>query len=90
MRPSYISNPLFFSPSPSAIFPSRVVPFAFFLRISWISLSVALSVLISLRSSLSISRLMFPVVLAGSTLMWLSILGASKASLGNRIRPWFC
>ena len=90
MRPSYISNPLFSSHSPSAIFPSRVVPFAFFLWISWISLSAALSVRIFLRSSLSISRLMVSVVLAGSTLAWLSIQGASKASSGNRIRLWFC
>jgi len=90
MRPSYISNPLFSSHSPSAIFPSLLVPFAFFLQISWISLSAALSVRISLRNSLSISRLMVSVVLAWSTLTWLSIQGASKASLGNRIRPWFC
>jgi len=90
MRLSYISNPLFSSHSPSTIFPSRVVPFAFFLWISWISLSAALSVRISLRSSLSISQLMVSVVLAWSTLAWLSIQGAPKASSGNRIRPWFC
>jgi len=54
MRPSYISNPLFSSYNPSTIFPSRVVPFAFSLRISSISLSVVLSVWISFRSSLSI------------------------------------
>jgi len=82
MRPLYISNPRFSSHNPSAIFPSRVVPLAFFLRISWISLSAALSVWISFRSSLSISRLMvFSVVLAWS---------ASSTSSGNRIRPWFC
>jgi len=90
MRPSYISNPLFSSYSPSVIFPSRVVTFPFFLRISWISLSAALSIRISLRSCLSISRLMVCVVLAWSTLAWLSIQGTSKASLGNRIRSWFC
>jgi len=76
MRLSYISNPLFSSHSPSAIFPSHVVPFAFFLRISWISLSAALSVRISLSSSSSISRLMVSVVLAWSTLAWLSIWSA--------------
>jgi len=71
MRPSYISNPLFSSHNPSVIFPSRVVPFAFSLGISRISLPVALSVRISFRSSLSISRLMVSLVLAWS---------ASKAS----------
>jgi len=90
MRLSYISNPQFSWHSPSAIFPSRVVLFAFFLWISWISLSAALSVRISLRSSLSISRLMDSVVLAWSALAWLSIRGASKASSGNRIQLWFC
>ena len=90
MRTSYISNPLFSSYSFSAIFLLWVVPFAFLLWISWISLSAALSVLILLRSSLSISRLMVSVVLAWSTLAWLSIPSALKASLGNRIRPWFC
>ena len=90
MRPLYISNPLFFSHSPSVIFPSRVVPFAFFLRISWISLSAVLSVQILRRSSLSISWLMVSVVLAWSTLAWLLIQGVSKASSGNRIQPLFC
>jgi len=81
MRPSYISNLLFSLHNPSAIFPSWVVLLAFFLRISWISLSAALSVRISFRSSLSISRLMISIVLSGS---------ASNALLGNRIRRWFC
>jgi len=81
MRPSYISNPLFSSYNPSTIFPSRVVPLAFFLRISWISLSAALSVWISFRSSLSILRLIVSIVLAWS---------ASNTSSGNRIRLWFC
>ena len=81
---------MFSSYSPSAIFLSRVVLFTFFLRISWISLSAVLSVQISRRSSLSISRLMVSVVLAWSALGWLSIRSASQASSGNRIRPWFC
>jgi len=81
MRLSYISSPLFFLHNPRAIFPSRVVPLVFFLRISWISSSAALSVRISFSSSLSISRLMVSVVLAWS---------ASNASSGNRILPWFC
>ena len=84
MRPLYISNPLFSSHSPDAIFRLRVVTFDFFLRISWISLSVALCVQILLRSSLSISRLMVSVVLAWSTLAWLASRGSSKASSGNR------
>jgi len=81
MRLSYTKSPLFSSHSPSTIFPSRFVPFAFFLQISWISLSVALRVRISFRSFLFISRLTVFIVLVWS---------ASNASSGNRIRPWFC
>jgi len=86
MRPLYISNPLFSSHSPSVIFPLWDDPFTFFLWISWIALSAVLSVWISLRSSLSISRLMVSIVLVWSTLAWLSIRSASKASSGNRIQ----
>jgi hypothetical protein len=90
MRLSYSSTLLFSLHSPSAIFPSWVVSFAFFLWISWISLSTSLSVWILLRSSLSIFRLMVSVVLVWSVLKALLIWGASKASLGSRIQPWFC
>ena len=81
MRPSYISNLLFSSYSPNAIFLLRVVPLTFFFLVSWISLSIVLCVQISFRSSLFIPRLMVSIVLAWS---------ASNTSLGNRIWPWFC
>jgi len=102
MRLSYCSTLLFSLYSPHAIFPSRVVPFAFFFRISSTSLSAELSVRISFRSSLSIWRLMVSIVLAWSTpetwgvsgvgpaMESLSTWGASKASSGSRIWLWFC
>jgi len=87
MRPLYISNPLFSSHSPSAIFPSWVVPLAYFLRITWISLSAGLSVRISLRSSLSIWRLMVSVILAWSAPRLLSSTGASSVSCTQHVAP---
>ena len=81
IRPSYISTPSFSSHNPSAIFPSRVVPLAFFPRISRTSLSLTLHSRISLRSSLSIWSFIVSTVLT-----W-SACSVSKFPSVKRTRP---